>query len=568
MLQRLSIRNFAIIERLDLEFDGGLSVLTGETGAGKSIILGALNLVLGGRASPELIRTGCDYAEVTAIFELTEEERTSLETPDPELRDDEELILRRQIRRGGRSRAYANDRAVSVTVLAQLAAGLVDIAGQHQHHSLLSSEKHLMLLDRFGDLDFLRIEVGEQYGRLLELVRRRRKMRRDAEQRQEMADYLRFQLDELKKADIREGEEDELGAERDLLRHSEALRGGLKSAMTLLDGEKAAVSALAGAENQLKKIRDRMPALDEMITRLESTRLELEDLGQTLGVYNRQSRSDPARLEEVEGRLAKLGRLFKKHGPGTGQLLAKRDSLESELSQMESLDEHLSELDVAIKPEREKLYTLAGKLSKKRKKAAEKLAAGIAAQLLDLGMKRTCFEVAVRPRTGDSDEGLPAESGRVGTTGMDEVEFMISPNPGEELRPLARIASGGELSRVMLAIKSVLLAKDPVALSIFDEVDAGIGGEVAHRVGAKIKELSRARQVICITHLPQITAYAEAHYSVSKENRDERTFTRVSFLETKKQREEELARMMSGEAAGTAARKAARELLAHAGKLE
>jgi DNA repair protein RecN (Recombination protein N) len=565
MLRRLTIRHFAIVDSLSLDLDEGLSVLTGETGAGKSIIVGALNLVLGGRALSEVVRTGCDSAEVSALFDRPADPAINRMLDDLGLTPDEtELLFRRQVFIEGRSRAWLNDRPITVMVLGDIAGRLVDISGQHQHQSLLRVDNHLLLLDRFGELDGRRAEVGARYERLRALEHERRALLDGIARRQERSDFLRFQLDELEKAQVKPDEELDLERERGLLRHAEAIREGLSESQSRLSGEAAAVAACVRAERALGATTRYLPEAEGLVKRLESARLELEDIGHTLSGLLRKTDSNPRRLDDIESRLALLARLLRKHGPTTRDLSAKRDAMRAELEKLEHGDEALTALSRQVTAASAHVLEAARILSQERLLAAQKLSKAIIAELNDLGMPKTQFSVTVEPRLETGEDGLSTDGVVVGPNGIDLIEFRFSPNPGEALKSLARIASGGELSRVMLAIKCVLLEHDPVSLSVFDEVDSGIGGSVAQKVGEKIRDLSGARQVICITHLPQIAAYGDRHFLVSKSSRKGRTFSQVDVLAAESAVFEELARMMAGEALGEAALNAARDLREHA----
>ncbi len=561
MLRKLMIRNFAIIEALELELGDGLTVLSGETGAGKSILVGALHLVLGGRASSDAVRTGCDSAEISAIFDPSEE--TGIRERLQQLGIDvkEPLVLRRQIQREGRSGAWLNDHPVTVATLGQLAEALVDISGQHQHQSLLKEENHLLLLDRSGDLEGVRDRVAKRYEALLNLVKEREKLLQAASKREEQIDFLNFQLAELEQAQIKPGEERELAEERDRARYAEAIQAGLSAAETLLNGERAVASQCSRAERELERIALMLPELGPLLERLRSARLELEDVAASLDGLNRQATVQPGRLDEIEDRLALLGRLMRKHGSTTEAVLEKQEQMRAQVERLSDVDASMKQLDQAVEKAGSQALSLARELSEKRMQAAETLAARIEAELADLGMTRTRFAVSVTPRIEKETDDIETDGQRLGRTGLDEVRFLISPNVGEDLRPLSRIASGGELSRVMLAAKCVLLAKDPVALSVFDEVDAGIGGDIAAMVGRKIRQLSRERQVICITHLPQIAAYGDKHLQVMKSTRKGRTYSQVLALQDQSAREMELGRMMTGSSGGDAAQQAAKELL-------
>ncbi len=561
MLRRLSIRNFAIIEHLEQEFHGGLSVLTGETGAGKSIIIGALNLLMGGRASAELVRSGFESATVAAWFDRPEDAELERRLEELGLGAEAELVFRREIRAEGRSRAWLNDRPVSVGVLGEIAARFVDISGQHQHQSLLRTENHLFLLDRFARLDALRETVSGLYAELLLRVRERERLLQASKNRREREDYLAFQVSELEKADPKAGEEAALEGERGLLRNAEKIRENLQAALSCFESDPGLSGLCLRAERYLERGAEHAPEIGTLASRLGSARLELEDVEEALARFLGSLDADPGRLDEVEERLARLSRLGRKHGCTADELPEKLAAMRRELSEVRDVDDILEEMDARIRAASEAALAEALKLSEKRRKAAKTLSGEIEGRLSGLGMARARFRINVSPRAEGAEDGVSTRNRNLCATGLDEVEFLFGPNVGEALKSLAKIASGGELSRVMLAIKSVLLDLDPVELSVFDEADAGISGAVAQEVGARIRELSERRQVVCITHLPQVAAWASRHYRVEKTEEDGRTFTRIVDLLEKSDRVAELARLMSGSAAGNAARKAAEELL-------
>ena len=564
MLQRLTIRHFAIIDELDLSFIDGLTILTGETGAGKSILVGALNLVMGGRASADLVRTGCDYAEIMAEFVIPPQSPVYAQLSELGIEAEACLTVRRQVMQRGRSRAWINDHPVTAGSLSEIGEQLIDISSQHQHQSLLQVDQHLFLLDRVGGLEGLREEVTLLYRELAKCVKAHRKLENTARYKLEREDFLRFQLKELDRADFRENEEDELEAERDLLRHSEKIRGALTAAAEQIGGDSGAASRTAKTKRELERIQAYLKDAREWISRLQTVQLELDDLSLGISERLRKLDIDPKRLDEVETRLALLARLLRKHGPTFADLKAKQAEMQTELAAMEDLEAALDGTRAAIEHARKAVLGRASVLSEKRRMAASHFSEAVEDELRNLAMPKTRFVVRLSPKSAGSEETIDGAGVCIGPDGIDHVEFLLSPNVGESLRPLARIASGGELSRIMLAIKSVLQSSDPVSLSVFDEVDSGIGGEVAHRLGEKIHALSRTRQAICITHLPQIAAYADTHWHVTKTVTDNRTFSEVSLLSDDNQRAMELAHMMAGEATGSASLQAAHDLLRHA----
>ena len=542
MLRFLSIRNLAVIDRLELEFEPGLNVLTGETGAGKSILVGAVGLLVGGRASAELVRTGEDQAAIEAVFE------------DP---DGRELMVRRDISsQSGRSRAFMNGALVTSTALRDAAAQLVDLHGQHEHQVLLDPASHLDLLDAFAGLEAERERVGEAFARIQVVTSERDRLATDLRERTRREEYLQFQLTEIRRAAPTPGEDEELSTSRQVLANAERLERLCAEAYTgLYEGDGAALPALAAVWKRVGELASIDPQFQPYVSAREAVKSQLEDLAYFLRSYSAGIDASPARLQEVEDRLAVLERLKKKHGPTLQDVIETEAALTRELQSLAHSGERASELDAELEIARTAYLRLAEALSSKRRAAATTFSARLVASLADLAMNRTRCEVRFNGSRGP--EGWSAR-------GVDEAEFYISPNPGEDLRPLARIASGGELSRLMLALKTLASTDAPGKTLIFDEVDAGIGGTVADIVGARLRELAGECQVLCITHLPQIAAYGGTHYRIEKALKSGRTITSVTRLGVR-DREEELARMIAGSEISASVRASAREMLKRKG---
>lgn len=542
MLRFLSIRNLAVIDRLELEFEPGLNVLTGETGAGKSILVGAVGLLVGGRASAELVRTGEDQAAIEAVFE------------DP---DGRELMVRRDISsQSGRSRAFMNGALVTSTALRDAAAQLVDLHGQHEHQVLLDPASHLDLLDAFAGLEAERERVGEAFARIQVVTSERDRLATDLRERTRREEYLQFQLTEIRRAAPTPGEDEELSTSRQVLANAERLERLCAEAYTgLYEGDAAALPALASVWKRVGELASIDPQFQPYVSAREAVKSQLEDLAYFLRSYSAGIDASPARLQEVEDRLAVLERLKKKHGPTLQDVIETEAALTRELQSLAHSGERASELDAELEIARTAYLRLAEALSSKRRAAATTFSARLVASLADLAMNRTRCEVRFNGSRGP--EGWSAR-------GVDEAEFYISPNPGEDLRPLARIASGGELSRLMLALKTLASTDAPGKTLIFDEVDAGIGGTVADIVGARLRELAGECQVLCITHLPQIAAYGGTHYRIEKALKSGRTITSVTRLGVR-DREEELARMIAGSEISASVRASAREMLKRKG---
>jgi len=542
MLRFLSIRNLAVIDRLELEFEPGLNVLTGETGAGKSILVGAVGLLVGGRASAELVRTGEDQAAIEAVFE------------DP---DGRELMVRRDISsQSGRSRAFMNGVLVTSTALRDAAAQLVDLHGQHEHQVLLDPASHLDLLDAFAGLEAERERVGEAFARIQVVTSERDRLATDLRERTRREEYLQFQLTEIRRAAPTPGEDEELSTSRQVLANAERLERLCAEAYTgLYEGDGAALPALAAVWKRVGELASIDPQFQPYVSARDAVKSQLEDLAYFLRSYSAGIDTSPARLQEVEDRLAVLERLKKKHGPTLQDVIETEAALTRELQSLAHSGERASELDAELEIARTAYLRLAEALSSKRRAAATTFSARLVASLADLAMNRTRCEVRFNGSRGP--EGWSAR-------GVDEAEFYISPNPGEDLRPLARIASGGELSRLMLALKTLASTDAPGKTLIFDEVDAGIGGTVADIVGARLRELAGECQVLCITHLPQIAAYGGTHYRIEKALKSGRTITSVTRLGVR-DREEELARMIAGSEISASVRASAREMLKRKG---
>ena len=543
MLRFLRIRHLAVIDRLELEFQPGLTVLTGETGAGKSILVGAVGLLVGGRASADLVRTGEDQAVIEAIFD----------TP-----SGTELIVRREISAQGRSRALIDGALVTTAALREACGGLVDLHGQHEHQLLLDPSAHLDVLDAFGGLGELRGDARRTFDAWQQLRAERERILTGEREKASRAEFLRFQLAEIDRVAPKAGEDDELASTRQVLANADKLQRLCGDAYTALyEGDEAALASLGTV---WRKVGD-LAALDARFTPYlearEAVKSQLEDLAFFLRAYAADIDASPARLQEIEDRLASLERLKKKHGPALDDVLATADRLRSDLDAIEHATERAAALDGQVAAARAAYAAAARSLSEARRGQAPAFAKRLERALADLAMTRTRCEVRF---TDPDDEALWSDRG------FESGEFYISPNPGEDLRPLARIASGGELSRIMLALKTLASTDAPGKTLIFDEVDTGIGGAVADVVGRKLQALAGRVQVLCITHLPQIAAYGDSHFRIVKSVRRDRTVTEVSKL-AGPEREEEMARMIGGADVSATVMASAREMLvARAGR--
>ncbi|MBK9031305.1 MAG: DNA repair protein RecN [Myxococcales bacterium] len=558
MLRHLRVTNFAILSDVTLELGPGLGVLTGETGAGKSLIVEAVNLLRGGRASADIPRAGAAEATVEAIVEVPADLRGRVtavlaQAGLPLAADDAgdvdagaEVVIRRVILRGGKSRTYVNGALTTAGRLAELGAWLIDLAGQHQHQGLVDPGRHRAILDAFADEAALPAEMLCAWDELGAIDEQIAGLGGDDRQRAERADFVRFQKDELDGARLEAGEDERLVAERTRLSATEELRVGTRAAVAALDGDgdSGALDGLAHAAREVDKLVRLDPSLDPLARQLTEARVVADDAAAALRRYADRVDGDPERLAAIDDRLELLRRLRRKHG-GV-DLVARAAELAAELDALTHRDLHLETLTAARSLALARCQRAAAALTDSRRKAGTRLARQVGKALAELGMAAARLEVRVA-------------AAPLGRHGADDVEVLLCANKGEDLKPLAKVASGGELSRIMLAMKLALRRADEVATYVFDEVDAGIGGATAHAVGALIRAVADHRQVLCVTHLPQIAAYADAHYHVEKIEAGGRTETLVRRL-TSGARKDELARMLGGSATARAKAHAA-ELL-------
>jgi DNA repair protein RecN (Recombination protein N) len=535
-------------------------VVTGETGAGKSILVNALTLALGGRASADLIRSGAETAEVEALFDISRQVLIRQRLADRELLGDDPdlLVVRRVVGSKGRAKVVINGRLASVATLGELVRGLVDISGQHEQQSLLVVDNHLGILDDFGAYTTVLDAFGQSFAAWRRLVAERAALDRSEEELLSRADYVRFQLEEIDRVAPIEGEIEALEQERARLVHADRLKRGAAAAEAALYGEDgSAFDKLSKAAAELEALTRIDVELAPVAAVLESTRKELQEAARELGRYDSRIEADPDRLAAVDDRLAELKRLIRKHGGSLNEVLRRQTELRQELDTLDSSDARLAELERELAATAEQMQAAAAALSSARRDAATRLSRAVASELAELNLDGAVFEVAVTPRAPAGEDGTPA----VTADGADAVEFLWSANPGEPPRPLVRIVSGGELSRLMLAVKRVLSQTDLVSLYVFDEVDAGLGGRVADAIGRKIQAVAGEHQAIAITHLAPIAACAHHHLVVRKELRLGRAVSVIARV-SGKERAEELARMIDGANVTKATRQAAREMLA------
>jgi len=534
MLLNLIITNFAIIDRLEVQFDIGFNVLTGETGAGKSIILDAVGLLLGDRARPDLVRAGADEATVQALFDLSGQDDVRLAFVEAGFPVDDELVLRRIVQGGGRSRAYINGNLATLAQLQPLAEQLVTVCGQHEHQQLLQRNIHLAILDRFGSLDGQVKAYRESYQKLQAVKRQLEKLENAERDREQRLDLLQHQSAEIAAAELSVEEEQALHAERLLLQNAERLvsvtRGGY-DALYESDGSVCEVLGTLSADlRAIAEVDKKLAALSDAVQR---NLFELEDVAVQLRSYLANASFEPDRIDAVEERLSMLNRLKRKYAPTIDEIIKLKDAYDQEIVELENAGETRISLVEELAALKEETDALGQALSDVRHKAAAKLAKALIAELEDLAMSGATFEVALT--------GLE----QPGPDGLERLEFMVSLNPGEPLMPLAKVASGGELSRLMLALKRIAPDAGLVPTIIFDEVDAGIGGAAATAVGRKLQSVSSSAQVLCVTHLPQVAAFADHHHRVTKHEMEGRTIAVMEQL-SGEDRVKEMARMLAG----------------------
>ena len=562
MLEELFIRNFAIIDDLRIRFSDGLTILSGETGAGKSIIIQAVNLLLGARASSKMIRSGADCAEVEALFRIHPESGLARRLREDGREITDSLIIRRIISESDRHRIYLNDRPATIQTLCDVAENLASISGQHAHQKLLKEENQLKILDEFAGLTDLRSQAARYYHQLVPLLENLRKLCvRQAGQEKEL-ELLEFQRNEIQQAGILPREDQDLEQERVLLKHAERIyETAHQSVETLYSGQGAIAENLTVIQKNLDRIRSLDPELESMARAISDVSFQIEDISQRFGTYLHRISIDPARIESIEARLDLLNKLKRKYGGTLEAVAEKLQTIDREIVLVSDLSDQIRNMETQIDDLKRKLIQTAETLSEKRKAAAEELSQKIEFELAGLKMQDSRFKINLEPIPAETGAAWPAADGkRIIETGMDRASFLISPNLGEALKPLAQIASGGELSRVVLALKAITAQRSSLETVVFDEVDAGIGGSAAEMVGNKLRLLSGYHQIICITHLAQIARFGRNHFRISKNVVNRRTVTAIEPL-NEAERVEELARMLAGATITPATLAHAREML-------
>lgn len=536
MLNSLYIENIAVIEKTTIDFKNGFNVLTGETGAGKSIIIGSINALLGGRISKDMIRSGADYAFVSGSFTVTNKEiHNLLEQYGYECEDDDELILQRKLSGSGKSSCRINGRPATLSILKEITAHLVNIHGQHESYNLMSPEKHISYIDSIGDLESIKKEYRENLAILRECKKKLTMAQSDDSQRERQIDLLKYQISEIEEVNPKEGEYEQLTEERNKAVNAQEIISNLSSAEMLLSGsdeQEGCLSALQSCSELLNGIADYLPQAEKLSERITTAFYELQDCSAEISQLTDSVDADPYRLAEIEERLDSLYRLSKKYGSTTEEILDFCSNAKKELSNLEDYEFNIEKLQAQYDKYFQITKKLALKLSERRREISQDFMARVKDEMTYLDMPNVNLKVNI--------ERCPLNE-----NGCDKLEFLISANLGEEPKPVSKIASGGELSRMMLAITNVIASNNIVETMIFDEVDTGISGSASQKVGYKLKALSDSRQVICITHQAQITALADTHFLIKKTIDSNRTYTQVLQLDFE-QRKHEVARIIGG----------------------
>ncbi|MCZ6527108.1 MAG: DNA repair protein RecN [Candidatus Dadabacteria bacterium] len=534
MILGLTLKNFTIIEDLSVGLSSGLNIITGETGAGKSVIVDAINIILGDKASPDNIKSGKEEAHIEALFDISSDEviQERLKSSGFDISSGE-LLIKRVIYPNARSRVFINGSLSTLTLLSTITQGLVDIFNQHEHQSLLKQENHLKILDNFGETANEVSRLREQYQNYLEAKKELDDLIQSQKDRFEKEDYLKYQLSEIDGAELQLGEDEKLEAEKLKLINTERLNSTTQGAYDILyESESSILGSLQRVSDDLLNSAKIDSTLAEIGQSIEKGRLQIQDAAFSLRDYNSELTHDSGRLDIVEDRIHLIGDLKRKYGESVSQIILKRDEIEQELNNIEHFDERVKSLSSESQMLMDELLSLAGKISKKRKQSSKKLTSVLEKELNEVGIKGGLFHIEFT----DKD---------ISSNGVDDISFLFSANPDEKPKPLTKVASGGELSRIMLVLKEVIARVEGGSVIIFDEADSGVGGAVAEAVGQKIRKLSQSYQVICITHLPQVAKFADSHLAVSKTHNDNKTQVTIKSLEGD-ERVFELARMIGG----------------------
>ena len=566
MLKSIHIQNFALAQNLSIQLENGLNILTGETGTGKSIIVGAISAVLGARVFTEVVRTGAEKAIVDAIFDIHTLKEVQNKLGERGLGNGEEVFLRREISTKGQTRAFINDIPVTITTLAEIGDLLVDIHGQNEHQSLLRKETHRYFLDAYGKLGRELKNVSEKYGQVEQALSSLKELENKRNNLDEKYELFQFQMNEISKAQVQLGEDEALEAERKILANTEKIVEYATEFNRLTEdtGDSNLLELLGQALHTLKELSNFSEDLEKITNEFSSAKIIVEEAARSVEEFQSKLEFNPERLEEIELRLATLSQLKKKYGGSIQSILEHLESLKHELSLRENFEFEIEKLQKLYQQKLGEYHEVVLILSNARKETAKKLEKEVIGLLKEIGMPKILFRVNID--WIESDNGIFAHENKKyagDENGVDDVEFFISPNPGEEFKPLTKIASGGEISRIMLALKNILAETDKIPLLIFDEIDAGVSGKIASSVGKSIEKLAGSHQIICITHLPQIASFGGTHLRVEKFEENGRTFTRVLNL-NRDERIKEIANLIGGKKVSAEILQSAEQLLAEA----
>ncbi|MBN1155345.1 DNA repair protein RecN [candidate division KSB1 bacterium] len=567
MLKTLQVEKFALIDRIDVDFCDGLNIITGETGAGKSILIGALGSTLGEKVDGDVLRKGSQKAIIEGMFSyghISEIDDILLQN-EIDLIPDKTVILRKEVHQSGRNRAFVNDTPVTVNVLTEIGDLLVDLHGQHDHQALLNGRYHIQYLDDYGHYADLLHEVAESHRDLMKYEHELQDLVQKEQSLREKKELYQFQLREINAINPQPGEEEELIQDEKILTHSEKLFEATNTLYEKLYGmDGSAFEIISEAHDTLTELKQIDAKFGDFITDIATSRITIDELAKFLQSYNASVEFNPARLEEIRERLVQFSRLKKKFGASIHDVLMHRDRLVKELGQIDNLDTEMERLRREVSDQRSKFSLLCERLSRQRREVASELERVVTDVLHELGMPAARFKVSID--AVEDDDGivvLEKKCFRANHLGMDQIEFLISANTGEDLKPLVKVASGGEISRVMLSIKSALAQADRVPVLIFDEIDNGVSGRIAQAVGRRLRKLARTHQIICITHLPQIASMADHHFVVEKFTDNDQSFTRIRKLQPDEQAFE-VAKLMGGEVISEAQLEGAVELIREA----
>ena len=555
MIKSFEVKDYALIEHISVEFGSGLNIITGETGAGKSILIDAMGLLLGERAATEVVRKGANKSVVEGIFNIEENKNVKKLLEDNDIEYYPELILRREISLKGSNRCFANDTPVSLSIIKELGNLLVDLHGQHEHQSLLRTETHINYLDEFGDYDDLMIKYRKTYDDLVRTERELNSLKEREEILKEKKEICSFQIKEIDEVSLQEGEEEKLNGELIILENSEKLAELTNEIYQLLyESGNSVHDSVVKVQNNLSELVEIDNSFSDSSSEAETIIALVNDISSFVQSYKAKVDLDPAHVEEIRERLGSINLLKKRYGGTVKSVLEHRKKIGEEFTLAENFEEKISELSSALSKLREKAEKEAKSISQKRIQVSKKVKSGIENSLKELGISQPEFKTEILNEPAD---GKPL---KFSSTGIDKVEFFISTNPGEDPKPLSKVASGGEVSRIMLSLKSILAKSDKLPLLIFDEIDVGVSGKIAQKVGNALKELANYHQVITITHLPQIASLADSHYSIEKISKKDRVISLIKKLDEKEQ-VNEVAKLISGEKITDKSLSTAKELI-------